>query len=69
MAIYIEKHKQFTPNGRELLPLVLIYKYFGGIYRDENKDLKSKLYQKKSVESRNVGLINICFIFPMGRMG
>lgn len=45
-ATYIEKHKQSTPYGREPLSLVLIYKYFGGIYRDENKDLKSKFINK-----------------------
>jgi len=44
VALYVEKHEQFTPEDVNLHRL-FSRKCFGGIYRDENKDLKSKLYK------------------------
>ena len=37
VALYKEKHEQFTPNGREPSSLVLLYKYWWYL-QCENKD-------------------------------
>jgi len=39
VALSIEKHEQFTPNGREPPSLVLLHKKLAVFCQDENKDL------------------------------
>ena len=62
----IEKHEQFTPKDVNPSSLVLIVEVLA-VSKCENKDLKSKLYQKSLSESRNVGLnlIVCCFLVPV----
>ena len=61
VALFIEKHEQLTPNGREPSSLVLMNKILAVFCQDENKDYKSKLYVRLS---RNAELI-IIVIFSL----